>query len=213
MKLIVDGRTYRELPSCVTGDYVGDGDVGEANQRTLMKEFDGRWEYWFIARFEDDADGVLHPREGSGVSAQADMIIVGYAFNSKSVFLAEDTDEFDDIFGALENYPLLDDSEHSEVENEWLLEAFQDWIHSDLIREIRRITDDDTLSEEEADKLDEEIERIDDLPLDVAYEIFHQACREVGEYPTFDYNSAHINVEKVARHYLQKARDHLALVP
>lgn len=211
MELIVDGRTYRELPNCTTGDYVGDGSVGEANQRTLRKEFDGRWEYWFIARFENDANGVLHPQEDSGVSSQADMIIVGYDFSGQSVFLAEGTDEFDDIFGALENYPLLDDSECLRVENEWLLEAFQDWIHRDLIREIRRITDDYTLSEEEADNIDEEIERIDDLPLDVAYEIFHQACGEAGEYPIFDYNSAYINVEKVARHYLHKAREYLAL--
>lgn len=65
---------------------------------------------------------------------------------------------------------------------EWLDEAWESWIKSDLIR---------TLPEDRQ-------ETVEALSDDVLREAFHAAMEEKNEYPTPEYSQVHVAVDRIA---------------
>jgi hypothetical protein len=126
-------NTWLKVPYCTTGDYCGSGAVGEANRRTmteLLESIDPDGERW------------------TELTA---------AHSTRCLFVRADIDELEDgeqiteALASLANYPILDEQEWSEVEEEWKQEAWSDWARDDYQRELCKRFDD---HEEHIDELD-----------------------------------------------------------
>src|SRR5215211_9312434 len=100
-----DKDWYISCDALTVGDYGGYGTVGEANIRSLERE-------------QTDNDYPVHIEHG--------------AYASKQLWLF-DTPENREIIKRLEDdYPLVDEEEHSRVEMEWEMEAWDDYGLADL---------------------------------------------------------------------------------
>jgi hypothetical protein len=102
--------THYEIPVTAWGDYFGDG-VSRSNYRSLLRDFPDTF-----------------------VEVKGDYFSQYLAIPVDSL-----TDELLDIAtGLVEQYPLYDEEDHSELETEELDEQLGDWIISDIRSDLRR---------------------------------------------------------------------------
>lgn len=122
------GQLY-EIPHTMYSDYSGDT-VHRSNCDVLLEDFKDR-----------QSKGLWEVYGGHG---------------TRGIVVDKDTlesDEMQDILYQLENYPLISDDHHSQLEYEIETEAWQDYIRDDLLRALHAADIDTDELEEEEDKL------------------------------------------------------------
>ena len=148
------------MPELMSGsDYVN-GSVTVSNHRVFLEDF-------------GKVDGV------HGVYG-------GYGTYAVAIRLDAITPEMLEVFEALEDYPLISEDDHSEVETTAQDEAWDSWVKSDFRKEL--ISRFPTLEE-----------KIEDMPEDELCRLFYQLADRANEYWENETgNSAWIRIERVA---------------
>lgn len=195
-KLIINGRTFVEVPATSYGDYGGDGSVGRANLNILRDQFKNRMVVNSYSVFDDEGrvsqrlvgspSGYVWEDVPSSEYDGVDLVILEGDYSSESAYLAEDCEEFNDIISALATYPVLDDDELAKVEFDWRYEAIRECVR-DLSREMRQHGE---TIEEMYDALNQE----------QAEELIRQAMSAGNIEPHYEYSSAYISADDVAPH-------------
>lgn len=205
--LNIGNRTFAALPACSFGDYGGDGSVGLANIRYLREQFADRmvvdsFDSWFpdgtpktvyvnrewVDRPESDFDGVS-------------LIVLEGSYNSESAYLDIDCDEYQDIAGALDNYPVLDDELVYKIESDWEDDALVE-----CCRDIGRELSSDYLTEDDEDRATLE-DVWQELDAEKQAEIVRQAMQDGNVCASVEYSSSFISADELApyvRAILQK---------
>jgi len=182
----------------VAGDYCGTNSVGEANLRDILQ----------IA--EDEELEVLSlsystfHRMERGYSWEDDPSLEGVnllelygAYGSRSVYVRKSCEALREVVDALEDYPLISDETHSEVEMEWEDEAWESWLRSDLIATL----DDDT-----QDKID----KVEDSAL---FQAYRDAMEDCNEYPVAEGSGVYVAVDRIAPTFAEYVAEILASSP
>lgn len=97
-------------------------------------------------------------------------------------------DSIAEMLAGLSDYPLLDESDHSELEMEGTQEAWSDWGRDDYRRALEKAFSDAGFEYDFDDVEDAELDRH-----------FDEIANEIGEYWHDDGGSMYIDVEKVAK--------------
>ena len=161
---------YCDCEALVSGDYAPGGTVATANQRSIDRMIEageltsaGSYGGTEVLRSWGPPDpDVIDDIDG------ADVIILTWAYGGRQYLIREDgSDAARGILAGLDSYPLIDESELSEVESEREREAWDSY----LCDEVRRaLPDDDTR------------DRWDDLDSDASWSLFCRAMNEACEY-------------------------------
>lgn len=113
------GAECHEVPYCTYGDYDNSSAVERSNYRVLLAN---------------------HPEslvEVHGDHGSAMLLYLGA--------LEDQTEDLQDVIKGLESYPLVDESDHSELEREMESEAWSDWGREDfrraLVKHLTSVTD------------------------------------------------------------------------
>lgn len=192
-----NGVVYVTCEALVYGDYCGAGSVGLSNIRVLTEvseemdpEFtnddgepvtvgdcpDTRWDrHKRLAPEDCPTDDVLHGYGG---------------WSSQWVWLRSDT--MADTIAALDSYPLIDESHHSETEMEQQGEAWESWAESSLRRAlVKRIPEDSDIDPDDFD---------DWLGDDSAalYDLFREGCEAANVYWEDQQGGPWIDLERVS---------------
>lgn len=72
--------------------------------------------------------------------AETTMIVVEYNYSGVNVFIKND-EHADDILRRLQDYPCLDDEAVTEIEHELEMEAWSNWIESDIGRALSKLSE------------------------------------------------------------------------
>lgn len=111
----VGDRLYKAVPFTVTGDYGGDGAVGEANQQVL------------VSRYE--AEEVMYGDEPKGGKP---LIVVIADYGSAQVLMDTGHQDYEEVLRELREDPVLDDDVLFRIEDEWACRAAEDDLIIDL---------------------------------------------------------------------------------
>ena len=197
----INGTTYLTHSSLTTGDYGGAGSVGVANLRTLVSIVEE------LAK-DDDAPITTEVHHVSGSHWQratedrawsdddpieSAVVIVCYPYGGQQAWVREDVEDLAECIACLEDYPLLDDEEHSAVETEWETEAWESWLQSDLIATL-----DDETREIVEDALTSENVGLGLAAEEALWEAYRAAMESENEYPVPEYSGVHVDVSRIA---------------
>lgn len=185
----INGITYLTHSSLTTGDYGGAGSVGVANLRTLANIVEElAQEEGAPLTTEVHHVGPSHWQRATEGRAWSDddpiesaVVIVCYGYGGQQAWVREDVEDLAECIACLEDYPLLDDDEHSAVEMEWEDEAWNSWLRDDLLR---------TLEDEVREKYED-----DETALHNAY---IAAMQSENAYPVSEYAGVHVDVSRIA---------------
>ena len=89
------------------------------------------------------------------------------------VDVAEGNEEIKDILDGLEQYPVIDVDDQSNMEQEMFIEAWKDWVRSDACRAVVKLLD---------GFFDDPETTVDDTDETALWEMFTDASSDVGEY-------------------------------
>ena len=183
------------------GDYGGAGSVGAANIRDIEETHKGKIDaisYSVIADIQE-----LNKRGKDTLNEIRDYSYnAEWAFGETGTFVAPEIYKAEGHYGSetiyvradvwareeyerLNDYPLISDDTHSEIEMEWETEAFNSWAESDLLRDVGERLEDkfDTMTKEQCQT--------------ITWEAYRAAMEELNEYPTPEYNGSHIDVDRI----------------
>lgn len=171
---------WAEIPYTGSGDYCGSGDIGESNYRVIKEDFYDK----------------NHP----------DIALVYGSYGYKAVLYRVNTTDTEilDVLKRLENYPLLDEDNNSEVRMEWENEAWESWARSDfkraLIKKFAIIPEGmefcDNAWQILVDKIEDAIDALED---DKIAGIFYAACDESNTYWEPELSGSHIDIDRVVK--------------
>lgn len=192
----VDGVEYLFPDALSVGDYGGYGAIGHANLKVIedMAEAEG-WDWGY-------PDGGVHYRyaEMPGDDPWPEIIEFSGAYSSRWLGLRADVPELVDIADSLDNYPVLDESEWSEIQHEWEEAAYDDWACGDFLHELAKLAENDSESAEEPDNdAQAAFDALDALELDRVWPLFHKAMEISNLYWETDESGAYIDVLRMAR--------------
>lgn len=214
-RVTLHGKTYLTHKALLCGDYIGAGSVGVANIRVALAQFEGRVEDWSYQELHEEAEDrasqstLIRDDAGRYIGYQlehrtpeAPCLHVTGSHGAETIYLLEGEPATEELLGALEEYPLLDDEVHSEVEMEWEDAAWNDWVCQELVA---------ALDDEELKEWAEGGANADD-----PYSLFrcacHRAMEECNVYFTFEHASAYVDVGRIAsafeKHLRQARNDH-----
>jgi len=182
------GQVTYLLPDLMSGgDYSNTSLVHKSNHRS------------FLARF-GKVDGVHDLYGGYGTFAIAIRSDV-----------AESNSEIKDVLEGLDNYPLMDEDDHSNLELEAQDEAWKDWarnafVHFLLAEEFLGDYDEDSLARVIRRKVFKTTAK---KCKDVYVNLFYQSAENIGAYWKDDGGSMHIDVDKVAGAAIETLLIHL----
>ena len=159
-----DKKDIYAVPELMSGgDYANSSTVEVSNHRVFLEEF-------------KDLEGVHEVWGGYGSFAVAIRVDV-----------LENNEEIIDTLNGLENYPVINDEDLSNLENEKSEEAWNDWAESDMRRLLR----------DSHDLLDEDF--IEDYDREDFKYLFYQCSEEAGEYWEAESGgSMYIRLESIA---------------
>jgi hypothetical protein len=171
-----DGRTVYVLPDMMSGgDYSNTGLVQKSNYRVFLERF-------------GKLSGVHKVYGGFGTYA----IAIRHD-------LTESNEEIKEVLSKLEDYPLIDEDDHSQLEMEEQGIAWKDWARRDFIRALLELDgiaekfDEDSLAKILRRKLYKTRRKFD------PYEtLFYNAAEAINECWEDDGGSMGIHVDKVA---------------
>lgn len=191
-KLTIAGETYIDSTYWHFGDYVGDS-VSRSNFEVLeamlddeadMPRSDEDGEYIYGDMIRGDKVELDTIANRMNLKGGALFYRLGGGHGYEGLLIREDWLDKEEILEALENYIILDEAKHEELESKLEEEAFDSWVIYDLrnyldglfeteyVRETGRFSPEEELKQRKADDLsDQEI-----------WECFNDACIEVGEY-------------------------------
>lgn len=200
----IAGVKYLGHDALTFGDYGGAGSVGVANVRDVENDHEDD-----IAWISYSVISDIQATNKRGKDTIADFI-ADFRYQASDFF----ADGFDkpkiykatgsygsttiyvraDIwtkceYGRLDDYPLLSDDTHSEIEMEWENEAFESWAESDLIR---------SLDDRQQEKLDT---MPDETRTGLTWEAYRVAMEETNTYPTPEYSGSHIDIDRIAEEF------------
>lgn len=177
------GVRYQSHDSLSFGDYGGAGSVGRANIDALREQFPA----------SDTAEGTFR-HVHNGVYEETDyygrptikgtpkLIMLFGAYASEAAYIREDCAA--ETLAALDDYPLLDEERHSEIELEWEDAAWESYARADLIASLSEATRDAWEAAGE--------------PEDVALQAYRDAMEETNSYPETEHSSSYIPVDRIA---------------
>lgn len=169
-----DHRQIWNIPLATFSDYSGSL-VERSNAEVLLKRYP-----WLVQR------GGGHGTEWLGISPP-DLIDV----------TVESFSEFMNDITGLDDYPLLDEERHSEMEVEAWGEAWENWVGSDFKSEVMsNLRNADDLTDEAAEELCDQLDEVDDEYL---FTFFNKAAERANEYWIIETGGgAHIDVKRIA---------------
>jgi len=173
----VDGRPTYIMPNEMSGsDYSGGGLYARSNHRSFLKMY-------------GNLDGVHDLYGGYDTFAVAIRSDV-----------AENNTEVKETLAGLENYCVIDDEDHSALQNDAENEAWDDWARREF---IHRLLKEDRLADYDEDSLARVIRRkvlktTAKKCKDTYAVLFYQYAEVIGECWEEESNSMHIDVERVA---------------
>lgn len=134
---------YERVPHMSPAPSLGSNLVEESNRAVFEDEIvpgieAGDRRRVCSIRWHDMAGDTPTAEEGDG----ALVVYVRYAF-SEAVFVDMDCPDLADVVNALHDYPLLDESDHSERETEYAAECWEDYDAQDFARAIVKALDED----------------------------------------------------------------------
>ena len=102
----------------------------------------------------------------------------------------EVSDEVAEFLNGLDDYPLADEDDHSNLEMEAQNEAWENWARRDFIKEIEKWF---------------KVEFDNDPKSELLYEVFHEACDSANEYWVNESgDSMYINIERIVKKGVSK---------
>lgn len=126
-----DGVRFTPIPYCTFGDYDNSTALERSNLRVMRERF----------------PHLVHVTGGHGSE------MLGYLGS-----LDEQSDDLKEAIESLDNYPILDESDESELEMEMEMDAWADWGRGDFTKELVELLDAlDPGYEHDADDLDDRI--------------------------------------------------------
>jgi hypothetical protein len=123
----------------------------------------------------------------------------GHDSNSIAVHIERTPDSIVEMLEGLSNYPVLDDSDHSELEQEAQEEAWNDWARDDYRRELEKTFTSqlEAFAERHNLEIDTDVDLSEVSDSDISTHFWHWS-NEINEYWESSDMSMWINVEKVA---------------
>lgn len=174
---IIEGTKYITHSTLQFGDYGGAGSVGAANIRDIKRE------NTFVEIYMSDIDNDYRAPLFDDMPAPDVISAVG-AYGSETVYVRSDIWEANE-YDCLDDYPLLSDETHSDIEMQWEREAFTDYASHDLYRDLP----------------ERNMRKLDMLPseqnAEFVWAAYRAAMEECNEYPTPEYSSSHIPVDEI----------------
>lgn len=168
------------------GDYGGSGSAGLANIETIVEDHQESIVQCGMQALQDASIAHLARFEKELIyeitSIKPEVIEAHGDYSSRQVWIRKDIDEIEKYTDRLKNYPCLDEEKMSEIELDWEVEAWNDWLKSDLIRSLP----------------DEIEELIDDMNDDKLFSLYRQAMEECNEYPTAEYSGVYVDVNRIS---------------
>ena len=182
-----DAHPSYPIPETLSGPYVnGFGVVGRSNLRILRDSWPGDLLAWSGTDRHDVFAESSYP--------QTEVLRVSDRAIRLARFLAHQGDDespywpilawFEQV-RALEEYPVLDDEDHAELQSDEWNESWETWARSDFLRELEYWADVDL---DRSEIRDPDIVRL-----------FWRACETRGVYPDEDGDSMWIDLEATAR--------------
>lgn len=148
MKIQVDNVVYVEIPYTLSGDYVGSGTVARSNFavfREIAEENGATVGACYGAEgdgFARDSDGEVCNRYGFRASFDGfdegypDVLIWSGGYGARCILAREGLGWVEEIVGALEDYPILDDDHHSDLEEQERIAWWADFGCDDFRKEM-----------------------------------------------------------------------------
>jgi len=173
------------------GHYGGAGSIGLANLRYLERRF-GQHMVVGHGLLQDMIEGDVDFRLDVGMGAHHGkalvaplLIIAGHGGQDGQTAWLKMRHSADEILQGLENYPVLDDEILAEVEEEWLVEALEDYELPERLQEA-----------------------LDALPLDIQTELVRRAYREACEEANYqaepEYSGMYIDWDKLGKYFINE---------
>ena len=190
----LDGRTYVSHSCWTFGDYGGAGSLGKANIRYLLEECDGRAIEIGMGALRHVSEGCpygLGADELAEIRAERPWLIHAYGdYGSEQVWvrkplamrLSSHGFRGDTWLEQMERYPCFSDDIMSEIEMDWEIEAWNDWLWRDLIRTLP-----DDGSQEEAESLGRA----------ALWEAYRAAMDETNTYAEPELNGVYVDLDRI----------------
>ena len=172
------------VPYTLSGDYCGSY-LGKANANVLVDTF--KWLETFYMGFYSEQVGIILEVKQIYKRHKWDSIVEPFDLDS---IPDEEWEEFVEMVKGLEDYPLLDEDEHSQIEWDATEEGFDSWADSDFAHYL-----------DEDDR-----EWYEGLKREERFRVFSEAAERVNEY-WFEDGSCNmwIRVEEVAKGFERDA--------
>lgn len=191
-----DGRVFEQLDTASSGDYSGYGSVGESNIRVLKKEYSYEYHshsdlFWYGVKYGEFPRDRVYKRDELGFGYWEDeniilepetvLVIATCAYNYEQVYMDTAHPDFESLKNSLEDYCVLDECDHSEVEFDGWVETWDSWISMDVMSELRKLYEWD----EETDDYSAEFEKFEtawDANTEHQFDFFHRYANDQGCY-------------------------------
>lgn len=184
--ITIAGVEFVSPSACSFGDYGGAGSIGLANIRAIVADRRaGEVCNCYFGSLEYDESVI------EAVNAGATVLHASGGYGSECVYIRSDSELASETLEALENYPSLDDDESSNIELQWEQEAWDSWVCSDLERKCWPAFGDD----------DDTPPGFDALSDSDKFEAYRAAMESENVYPTPEYSSVYIDVDRIADAY------------
>ena len=177
----INDSLYRMPQSCYFGAYVGSGTVGKSNVRVILQWAEEE-EHETLTVYHSRWAAPWFPDDDSFDEPPMVVNVVGHHGFSAIYLLV--CDETKDMFQALEDYPILDEDDHSIIELEEEQESWDSWIRADLER----------LVEEEYTE-------------DQLYEAYRKAMEETNTYPVHETGGCYVDIEAIKDAFIEAIQE------
>lgn len=181
------GGFYVSCTALVWGDYGGSGSVGAANIRYLTKQHSESLGYWADSYQDGEytTNATKYVAKNSPLPSPVDVAIARGSYNFHQAWVKESV-WFDSNYD-LDGYPVFDDETLSEVEDEWIQEAWNDYGKKEVYKMLE--IDLDSLERSEEEKAAE-----------VTLSSF-LGGEGLDMFATCEYSSAYIDSEELVKKY------------
>lgn len=193
--ITIAGRAYISHDCWTFGDCGGAGSSGKANIRYLSEQCENHIIECPMSDLRYAAEGTpygLGADTLAEIKAERPWMIIAYGdYGSEQAWIRKPLAMRTSSHGwrgqtwleRMESYPLFDDEIASEIEMDWEMEAWNDWLRSDLIR-----TMDDDGSREEAEAMGN----------DALMTAYWNAKETTNTECVAEYNGVHVDVGRMA---------------
>jgi len=151
-----DGRIFERLDAAASGDYSGYGSIGRSNIRVLKKEYSYEYHsysdlFWYGVKYGEfprvsvrkrDNDNLgLGYWEDENIILEPETVIVisTCAYDYEQVYMDTAHPDFENLKKSMEDYCVLDDCDHSDLQFDEWVETWNSWLERDVMSELRKL--------------------------------------------------------------------------